>query len=219
MTWLMDPEFWARLLGIILIDISLAGDNALVIALAVRGLAPRQQLLGRIWGTAGAVGLRVAFIAIVSYLLSIPLLQLLGGLALIWIAIRLVRPGRGEHGGPRQGTTLREAIWIIIAADVTMSLDNVLGVAAAAKGDMVLVVLGIALSLARFEWIVWLGGGVLGYVAGEMMTDDPVVQRWLGPAAKAADLWLSIMLGVFVLALGWWLARTAARQGGEPGHA
>ena len=96
MTWLMDPEFWARLLGIILIDISLAGDNALVIALAVRGLSPRQQLLGRIWGTAGAVGLRVAFIAIVSYLLSIPLLQLLGGLALIWIAIRLVRPGRGE---------------------------------------------------------------------------------------------------------------------------
>ena len=95
------------------------------------------------------------------------------------------------------------------------------------------VVLGIALSLplvvwgsgllaalmARHEWIVWLGGGVLGYVAGEMMTDDPVVQRWLGPAAKAADLWLSIVLGVFVLVLGWWLARTTARQGGEPGHA
>jgi predicted tellurium resistance membrane protein TerC len=114
-----------------------------------------------------------------------------------------------------------------------MSLDNVLGVAAAAKGDMVLVVVGIALSLplvvwgsgllatlmARHEWIVWLGGGVLGYVAGEMMTDDPVVQRWLGPAAKAADLWLSIVLGIFVLALGWWLARTAARHGGEPGQA
>ncbi len=181
MTWLMDAEFWARLLGIILIDISLAGDNALVIALAVRGLPPRQQLLGRVWGTAGAVGLRVAFIAIVSYLLRIPLLQLLAGLALIWIAIRLVKPGQNEHGGPRQGTSLGEAIWIIIVADVTMSLDNVLGVAAAAKGDMVLVVLGIALSLplvvwgsgllaslmARHEWIVWLGGGVLGYVAGE----------------------------------------------------
>jgi YjbE family integral membrane protein len=233
MTWLMDAEFWARLLGIILIDISLAGDNALVIALAVRGLPPRQQLLGRVWGTAGAVGLRVAFIAIVSYLLRIPLLQLLAGLALIWIAIRLVKPGQNEHGGPRQGTTLGEAIWIIIVADVTMSLDNVLGVAAAAKGDMVLVVLGIALSLplvvwgsgllaslmARHEWIVWLGGGVLGYVAGEMMTDDPVVQRWLGSAAKAADLWLSIMVGIFVLALGWWLARTAARHGGEPGPA
>jgi len=233
MTWLADPEFWARLLGIVLIDISLAGDNALVIALAVRGLPPRQQLLGRLWGTAGAVGLRVAFIAVVSYLLRIPLLQLLGGLALIWIAIRLVKPGSGEHGKIREGATLREAIWIIIVADVTMSLDNVLGVAAAAKGDLVLVVFGIALSLplvvwgsgllanlmSRHEWIVWLGGGVLGYVAGEMMTDDPVVQRWLGPAASAADFWLSIVLGVFVLLLGWWLARAAARHRGEPGHA
>ena len=89
MTALMDPEFWARLLGIILIDISLAGDNALVIALAVRELPPHQQLLGRIWGTVGAVGLRVAFIVAVSLLLSIPLLQLAGGLALIWIAVRL----------------------------------------------------------------------------------------------------------------------------------
>ncbi len=232
MTWLLDPEFWARLLGIILIDISLAGDNALVIALAVRGLPQKQQLLGRIWGTAGAVGLRVVFIAVVSYLLRIPLLQLVGGLALIWIAIRLVKPGQAGHGDVRQGTTLKEAIWIIIVADVTMSLDNVLGVAAAAKGDMLLVVFGIALSLplvvwgsgllatlmARYEWIVWLGGGVLGYVAGEMVTDDPVVQRWLGPAAHAADLWLSIVLGVFVLWLGWWLARAASRHGGEPGH-
>ena len=233
MTWLIEPEFWARLLGIILIDISLAGDNALVIALAVRGLPQKQQLLGRIWGTAGAVGLRVVFIAVVSVLLRIPLLQLAGGLALIWIAVRLVKPGPAEPGGVRQGTTLKEAIWIIIVADVTMSLDNVLGVAAAAKGDMLLVVFGIALSLplvvwgsgllatlmARHEWIVWLGGGVLGYVAGEMMTDDPVVQRWLGPAAQAADLWLSIVLGAFVLGLGWWLARAAARHGREPGHA
>ena len=233
MTWLADPEFWARLLGIILIDISLAGDNALVIALAVRGLGPRQQFLGRIWGTVGAVGLRVVFIVIVSHLLRIPLLQLLGGLALIWIAVRLVKPSQDEHAGPRQGTTLREAIWIIIVADLTMSLDNVLGVAAAAKGDTVLVVLGVALSLplvvwgsgllatlmARYEWIVWVGGGVLGYVAGEMITDDPVVQRWLGTAAAAADLWLSIVLGIFVLALGWWLARTSARHGRKPGHA
>ena len=227
MTVLLDPEFWVRLLGIILIDISLAGDNALVIALAVRGLAPRQQLLGRIWGTAGAVGLRVMFIAIVSYLLGVPLLQLAGGLALIWIAVRLVRPGQAEHEGTRHGASLREAIWIIIVADVTMSLDNVLGVAAAAKGDMVLVVFGIALSLplvvwgsgllarlmARHAWIVWLGGGVLGFVAGEMMANDPVVERWLGHAAHAADQWLSIVLGVFVLALGWWLGRAAARRG------
>ncbi len=227
MTALVDPEFWARLLGIILIDISLAGDNALVIALAVRVLPPRQQILGRIWGTVGAVGLRVAFIAAVSLLLRIPLLQLAGGLALIWIAVRLVRPGQAPHEGTRHGASLREAIWIIIVADVTMSLDNVLGIAAAAKGDIVLVVFGIALSLplvvwgsgllanlmARHEWIVWLGGGVLGYVAGEMMANDPIVERWLGRAAEAADQWLSIVLGVLVLSLGWWLGRSAARRG------
>jgi YjbE family integral membrane protein len=228
-TALGDPEFWARLVGIILIDISLAGDNALVIALAVRQLPPRQQLLGRIWGTVGAVGLRVAFIAVVSLLLSIPLLQLVGGLALIWIAVRLVRPGQAGHEGARPGTSLREAIWIIIVADVTMSLDNVLGVAAAAKGDLVLVVFGIALSLplvvwgsgllarlmARHVWIVWIGGGVLGFVAGEMMANDPIVERWLGHAADAADQWLSIVLGVFVLGLGWWLGRASAQKGPE----
>lgn len=227
MTALVDPEFWARLVGIILIDISLAGDNALVIALAVRQLPPRQQLLGRIWGTVGAVGLRVAFIAVVSLLLSIPLLQLAGGLALIWIAVRLVRPGQASHEGARPGTSLREAIWIIIVADVTMSLDNVLGVAAAAKGDMVLVVFGIALSLpivvwgsgllarlmARHVWIVWVGAGVLGFVAGEMMANDPIVERWLGHAADAADEWLSIVLGVFVFGLGWWLGRASAQKG------
>jgi YjbE family integral membrane protein len=233
MTALLDPEFWARLLGIILIDISLAGDNALVIALAVRALPARQQLFGRLWGTAGAVGLRIAFIAAVSLLLRIPLLQLAGGLALIWIAVRLVRPGQARHEGVRHGASLREAIWVIIVADATMSLDNVLGVAAAAKGDMVLVVLGIALSLplvvwgsgllarlmTRHEWIVWAGGAVLGYVAGEMMANDPVVKRWLGSAAEAADQWLSIVLAVCVLGLGWWLGREAALRGRHRGQA
>jgi YjbE family integral membrane protein len=232
-TALVDPEFWARLLGIILIDISLAGDNALVIALAVRGLPPRQQLFGRIWGTVGAVVLRVTFIAVVSALLRIPLLQLAGGLALIWIAVRLVRPAEAGHEGTRSGGSLREAIWIIVVADVTMSLDNVLGVAAAAKGDMVLVVFGIALSLplvvwgsgllarlmVRHAWIVWVGGAVLGYVAGEMMANDPVVERWLGRAAEAADQWLSIVLGVFVLSLGWWLGKGAALRGRQRGQA
>ncbi len=227
MSFLLDPEFWARLLGIVLIDISLAGDNALVIALAVRDLPARQQLVGRLWGTLGAVGLRVIFIAVVSFLLRIPLLQLVGGLALIWIAVRLVRPGHMDHAGTRHGTSLREAIWIIVVADVTMSLDNVLGVAAAARGDMVLVVFGIALSLplvvwgsgfvarlmARHEWIIWLGGGVLGYVAGEMITDDPMVRRSLGIGAAAADIWLSIVLAAAVTALGGWLARSA------PAHA
>jgi len=178
------------------------------------------------------VGLRVAFIVIVSQLLRIPLLQLGGGLALMWIAVRLVRPGHAGDGGARQGTSLREAIWIIIVADVAMSLDNVLGVAAAAKGDIVLVVFGVALSLplvvwgsgllarlmARHEWIVWVGGAVLGYVAGEMMANDPIVERWLGRAAEVADQWLSIVLGAAVLGIAWWLAR-ASREARQHGRA
>lgn len=231
MIHLWDAEFWARVAGIVLIDISLAGDNALVIALAVRTLPARQQLVGRLWGTLGAVILRIVFIAILGWLLRIPLLQLAGGLLLVWIAVRLVRPGEGTHGKVRAGTSLWEAIWIIAAADVTMSLDNVLAVAGAARGDLALVIFGIALSLPlvvwgsgllarlmeRHPWIVWLGGGVLGYVAGEMISDDVVVQRWLGAAAPVADVWLSILLAVVVAGLGWWWARPP--RGGEPERA
>ena len=224
MTFLADPEFWARLVSIVLIDLSLAGDNALVIALAVRSLPAREQWLGRAWGTAAAVTLRLLFIAIVSALLTIPLLQFLGGLLLLWIAVRLVRPGGGGEGEVRHGASLRQAVWIIVVADVTMSLDNVLAVAAAAHGDFLLVAVGIALSLpivvwgsgflarlmADHAWIIWIGGGVLGYVAGEMMTDDPLVRAWLGAHADTIDDPLSLLLAVGLALLGWWLARSAA---------
>ena len=229
MSVLLDPEFWARLASIVVIDLSLAGDNALVIALAVRSLPAREQWLGRVWGTAAAVGLRLLFIAVVSALLSIPLLRAVGGLLLLWIAIRLVRPGGEAEGHVRHGTSLREAIWIIVVADVTMSLDNVLAVAAAAHGDMVLVSLGIALSLpivvwgsgflarlmTRQPWIIWIGGGILGYVAGEMITDDPVVRRWLGPVADTVDDPLSGVLAFGLTALGWWFARAQNQRGPE----
>jgi len=224
MTFLMDPEFWARLVSIVLIDLSLAGDNALVIALAVRSLPAREQWLGRAWGTAAAVTLRLLFIAIVSALLTIPLLQFVGGLLLLWIAVRLVRPGGAGEGEVPHGASLRQAVWIIVVADVTMSLDNVLAVAAAAHGDFFLVAVGIALSLpivvwgsgflarlmAHHAWIIWIGGGVLGYVAGEMMTDDPLVRAWLGAHADTIDDPLSLLLAVGLALLGWWLARSAA---------
>lgn len=224
MTLLADPEFWARLVSIVLIDLSLAGDNALVIALAVRSLPAREQWLGRVWGTAAAVALRLLFIAIVSALLTIPLLRFAGGLLLLWIAVRLVRPGGTDEGEVRHGTSLRQAVWIIVVADVTMSLDNVLAVAAAAHGDFLLVTIGIALSLpivvwgsgflarlmAHHAWIIWIGGGVLGYVAGEMMTDDPLVRAWLGDHADIIDDPLSLLLAVGLALLGWWLARGAA---------
>ena len=220
MAFLTDPEFWARWLSIVILDLTLAGDNALVIAMAVRTLPRRQQFWGRVWGSIGAVGLRLVFIGIISSLLKIPLLQFVGGLLLIWIAMKLVRQsagGEGEGGHVRQGTSLLEAVWIIIVADVVMSLDNVLAVAGAAHGDMKLVVFGIALSLplvvwgsgilarlmGRYPWIIWIGGGILGYVAGEMILKDPWVAGWLGDVAGKLHYPLPIVLALALTALGW----------------
>jgi YjbE family integral membrane protein len=231
MLFLMDPEFWARVFGIIVIDLTLAGDNALVIALAVRNLPKRQQLLGRIWGTLGAVVLRLAFITIATYLLKITFLQLIGGLLLLWIAFRLVQHDTGGEGRMRQGASLGQAIWIIVAADAIMSLDNVLAVAAAAHGDLRLVVFGIALSLPivvwgsgilatlmnRFVWIIWLGGGILGYVAGEMILKDHGLERVIDPALPGLGF-VPPVLGVIIFALGWWFTTTGARNK-VPGNA
>jgi YjbE family integral membrane protein len=224
---MVDPEFWARWIGIVIIDLTLAGDNALVIALAVRTLPRRQQFWGRVWGTLGAVGLRILFIGLVTLMLTLPFLQLAGGLLLVWIAVKLVRQqdGGGGEGHVRQGTTLWQAVWIIIVADVVMSLDNVLGVAAAAGGDFWLVVFGIALSLPivvwgsgilarlmnRYGWLVWLGGGILGYVAAEMALKDDFVKRQLGHAVEWFHPALPIALAVGITALGWWFARDQAR--------
>jgi YjbE family integral membrane protein len=224
---LLDPQFWARCFAIVVLDLTLAGDNALVIALAVRRLPPRQQFLGRLWGTAGALALRLAFIAIISAILEVPLVQLGGGLLLLWVAWRLVQQGGGEGEEVRQGGSIWEAVWIIVVADAVMSLDNVLGVAAAAHGDMLLVVFGIGLSLPlvvwgsgilarlmnRFPWIVWIGGGILGYVAGEMMLRDHLVEARLGEQLiHGLHYGLPGVLAVTLTALGWWFARA---RGGE----
>jgi len=221
----LHPEFWARALAITLLDLTLAGDNALVIALAVRKLPRRQQLLGRIWGTVGALGLRLLFIAIISAILAVPFVQLAGGLLLLWVAWRLVQHHEGGGEQVKAGASLWEAVWIIVVADAVMSLDNVLGVAAAAHGDMLLVVFGVGLSLplvvwgsgvlarmmARFPWIVWLGGGILGYVAGEMILRDHLVADWLGELVHALHYPMPLALGLGLTAVGWWFARAHAR--------
>ena len=231
MIFLMDPEFWARVFGIIVIDLTLAGDNALVIALAVRTLPKRQQLLGRIWGTLGAVGLRLAFITMATFLLRIPFLQLVGGVLLLWIAFKLVHAETGTEGHVREAGSLREAIWIIVVADAIMSLDNVLAVAAAADGDLRLVVFGIALSLPivvwgsgllatlmnRFAWIIWLGGGILGYVAGAMILKDHGVERFIDPSVPGLKFF-PVVLGVIIVALGWWFTTQVGRKK-VPGNA
>jgi len=221
MAVLADPEFWIRLFGIGMLNLLLSGDNALVIALAVRTLPKRKRMLGQLWGAAGAVALRLIFVAIISVLLKVPFLQFVGGLLLVWIAVKLVRPETGGAGQVRHGTSLWEAIWIIIVADVTMSLDNVLAIAAAAHGDFLLVMFGLGLSLPivvwgagilarlmnRHTWIVWLGGGLLGYVAGEMMMEDPLVKRWLGDAAALLHRPAPITVGLVITGIGWWLGR------------
>jgi YjbE family integral membrane protein len=227
---LADAQFWVRLLEIGFLNLLLSGDNAVVIALAVHRLPRRQRLLGQIWGTVGAVVLRLAFVGIVSVLLRVPLLRLTGGALLVWIAVKLVRPEDDEEGPGRHGTSFWEAVWIIIVADITMSLDNVLAIAGAAGGDMLLVGLGIATSLPvvvygsgvlatlmnRYPWIIWLGGGILGYVAGDMILEDPVVSTRLGAFAPALHHPAPLALAAVLTSLGWWLARRH-REGGPTG--
>lgn len=224
---LIDPQFWLRVLRIIWIDLLLAGDNAVVIALAVRSLPPTQQWWGRIWGTLGAVVLRLLFLFVISYLLSVPLLKFFGGLILIWIAVKLLKPH--EESGPgavREGASLLDAVWVIMVADVTMSLDNVLAVAGAAGGDFKLVVFGILISLplvvfgsgvigwmmSRWVWIVWLGGGILGWVAGEMIITDPWIKGFLGNVADVLHYPLPILLFAGLTALGWWMSQAQQRK-------
>ena len=225
MTLLLAPEFWIRLLEIAFLNLLLSGDNAVLIALAVRALPRHQRILGQVWGAAGAVVLRLVFVGIISALLAIPFLRVAGGAVLLWIAYKLVKPEevQGEEG--HHGRSLWRAIWLILVADVTMSLDNVLAIAAAARGDMVLVAIGIGMSvpivivgssvlatlMSRYPAIIWVGGGVLGYVAGDMMLEDPVVRRNLGAVAHALEYPFPLALGAVLTAMGWWLARRHAQ--------
>jgi len=227
---LSSAAFWVGLLQIGYLNVLLSGDNALVIALAVRALPRRERVLGQIWGAAAAVLLRLLFLAVVMYLLEIPLLKLVGGVVLVWIAVKLVQAETGVESELRRGASMWEAIWIIILADVTMSLDNVLAVAAAARGDFVLIVFGIGLSLPivvwgagwlarlmnRYGWIVWLGGGILGKVAGHMILEDRLLRGWALARGLDYDLPggivvnlhpLPLALGAAIMAIGWWVGR------------
>jgi len=226
--FLIRPEYWVRWLGIVIIDLSLAGDNALVIAMAVLALPPRQRLFGMIGGALGAVVLRIALIAVISQILCIPFVQVIGGIALLWIAIKLVR--QDISGGPekkvREATMLWEAMGIIIVADLIMSLDNVLAVAATAHGDLGLVLFGIGLSIPivicgstllarlmdRFRWIVWVGGGVLGWVAGELLVEDTIVRGWIGSWNGLLHWAVPSFLAIAITVWGWSLARRQAQQ-------
>ncbi|MBR0827987.1 TerC family protein [Bradyrhizobium manausense] len=188
-----EPTFWVAVGKIIWINILLSGDNALVIALACRGLKPRHRLWGMIFGAGAAVLLRIIFTGIVASLMALPYLKLVGGLALIVIAAKLLVPENEDEDDVESASHLWQAIQIVVVADIVMSLDNVIAVAAAANGSVPLLVLGLAISvplivagaalimalLAKLPVLVWAGAALLGWIAGEVIATDPGVEPTL----------------------------------------
>ncbi|MGC1464680.1 MAG: TerC family protein [Pseudolabrys sp.] len=187
----LQPHYWLRVFELIWINILLSGDNALVIALACRSLPPRQRLWGMTLGAAVAVGMRIAFSLVVSSLMALPYVKLAGGLALLWIAVSLLKPEADSHGDPKieSHESLLRAVKTIALADIIMSLDNVIAVAGAAGGDTVLLVFGLAISvplivagasltmllLTRLPILAWAGAALLGWIGGDMVAADPIV--------------------------------------------
>ncbi|HLM12500.1 MAG TPA: TerC family protein [Reyranella sp.] len=227
----LTPAFWSGLFQIILVNVVLSGDNALVIALACRNLQKKHQKPAILIGSAGAIILRIIFVLIVDQLLKIGYLKLIGGLLLLWIGVKLVQ-GEDEHGdGVKAAGSLWAAIRTIIIADAVMSLDNAIAIAAAAKGDTTLIVLGLLISipliifgatlimllLNRFPIIVIAGGGLLGYIAGEVLATDPAYVEWLAARIPNHKTWFEIGGAVLTVALGYWLQRRArAKKHEEP---
>ncbi|MEJ8545664.1 TerC family protein [Brevibacillus borstelensis] len=189
MEMLFTPAFWSALLAIIVIDLVLAGDNAIVIGMAARNLPAHQQKKAIIWGTVGAVVIRAAATLAVVWLLKIPGLLLVGGLMLIWIAMKLLVQD-GGHETVKAGSSLGAAIWTIVVADAVMGLDNVIAVAGAAHGSFLLVVLGLIISVPVMVWgstlvlkvmdrypaVIYVGSAVLAYTAGSMITGEPFLK-------------------------------------------
>ncbi|MSP67270.1 MAG: TerC family protein [Alphaproteobacteria bacterium] len=188
----LDPHFWLALLQIIGINIILSGDNAVVIALACRSLPPQQQKWGIILGAGVAVVLRIIFTIFIVYLLTVPYLKLGGGLLLFWIGYKLMLP-QGDNEHVDAASNLWAAVRIVLIADVVMSLDNVIAVAAAAKGSIPLLVIGLAISVPlvvygatlllklidRFPVIIPGGAALIGFIGGEVMVTDPALQPWI----------------------------------------
>jgi YjbE family integral membrane protein len=216
----LSPQWLSALLAIILIDIVLAGDNAIVIALAARNLPPHLQRKAIVWGTVGAIAVRAAMTLAVVWLLKIPGLMLVGGVGLIWIAYRLIAPASGDDEHGPVATTFFGAMKTIVIADALMGVDNVLGVAGAAHGSFDLVVIGLLISVPivvagstlvlklveRFPWIIQLGAGVLAFTAAKMIVSEPLLDDVFDPHA-AARLALYGALIAGVLGAGWWASR------------
>jgi len=214
----MSMEFWINLVEIMMVNLVLSGDNAVVIAMAARSLPLKQQKTAILWGSGGAVVLRVMLTLVAVLLLKVPFLQFVGGLMLLWIACQLLvapdEPEGTEHHG--HGSLLG-AVKTILIADVVMSLDNTLAIAGVAKGDYTLLGLGLALSIPlvvfgsaiimkgmdRFPVLIYIGAGLIAYTAGEMIDSDKAIQPYL-PQVLHGTPYIAIGLTAAVVAYGWW---------------
>jgi len=221
-----SPQFWVAGFEIIVINILLSGDNAVVIALACRNLPNAQRKLGIFWGVVGAVVLRVVLTFFAVQLLLLPYVQLIGAALLVWIGIKLVAEDEGDGEEIEASDKLVAAIKTVIVADLVMSLDNVIGVAAAAKGSLVLLIFGLVISIPlvvvgaqlimklieRLPWLVIAGGGLLGYIAGEIAVADTAVKPWID-ASMPSLAYIAPAAGVLVVVIsGVWLMRKSRSQ-------
>jgi YjbE family integral membrane protein len=215
MEFLQSPDFWIGLLKIIWINIILSGDNAVVIALAARSLPPHQQNKAVILGSGAAVLLRILLTVVAARLLALPYLQIVGGLLLLWIGVQLLGDEDEGEGEAKEYGSMMAAVRTILIADLVMSLDNVIAVAAAAKGSMLLLILGLAISIPlvifgstlmiklmeRFPIIVVIGAGLIGWVGGETIVGDatlaPLLQanHWVHYAGAAAGAAFVVLVG------------------------
>ena len=235
---LTDPETWSALVKIAVINVVLSGDNALVIALACRSLPPRDQKRAFIVGTAGIVVLMTALTSFAALLMTLPYIQIIGSLLLLWIGVKLLLP-ENDDGNVKESSNFIEAVKTIIIADIVMSLDNVLGMAGAAKGHLGMLFLGLLITMPlilfgsallvklmeRFPSFVVIGAGLLGYVAGDMAVGDPAVKTYVDTHVHVLEQLAPIVGALFVVIAGKLLARrkngpaAAPMAPAEPSHA
>jgi len=224
-----DPALWAALLKIIGVNIVLSGDNAVVIALASRSLPAKQQKQAIFWGSAAAIVMRIVLTLFAVALLALPWLKLVGSVLLLWIGVKLLVP---EDGGEdvEASDNLWLAIRTILIADLVMSLDNVIAVAAAAGGHWALMIIGLAISIPivifgatllvklmeRFPFIITVGAALIGFVAGEMAWEDHAIAAFTSPYPQSMKYAAAVAGAVFVVVLGQWLARRTEARAAMP---
>jgi len=218
-----DMQFVMGFLSIVLIDLVLAGDNAVVIAMAVKNLHGKERRRGIIFGAGAAVLLRVVLTFFIAQLMTISYVKLVGGALILWIAVKLLVEGAPEDESQKEAMNFMQAIKLIVIADITMSLDNMLAVAAASHGNLFLLIFGLGLSIPfvvltssllsmlmdKYPIIVYIGAAILGKVGGEMLITDPVIENWLHPS-KAVEYAVMAFFTIAVVVVGRLVIRRTA---------